>query len=439
VGLGAPRRAAGAAARLGPGAVVCLAGVALGRADVVVVGAAVVAGLVLAVRGVPGAAAGRGATLDVGAPTTTDGTDERRLLAPVTLAAPRPSSVLVRVTSPGAVPVGALVAVDGMRRLTASLPLARTGRVPGFGVSGVAWSEAHDEVVVLPARRSPDATVLPVARRLEEVPVPRRLRGLAGPHGSRRPGTGGDLRDVHPFAPGDRMRRIDWRTTARRSPDLAEVYVRRTHATSEAHVVLVLDSRDDMAQDLATWTGVGEPRPDRPGSLDLARSAAASLATVFLRRGDRVGLVDLGRSRAQLRPGAGERHLRRILHALALARPDEGRVGRTRAPALQAGATVALLSTFLDDDAAEAALVWLARGHEVWAFDVLPPVGGVLPDAAAGLAWRILRLERALRLERLAAAGVSVVDWSATARPVPGPPPEQRLRMMARARPGGRR
>ena len=428
-----PRRATGAVARLGPGLVVCLAGIVLSRADVVLVGAALVAGLFLARRGLPDVA------LETGGTSTRDDTGDRRLVAPVALTSAGPATALVRVSSPGSAATGALVAVDGERVLTAALPLARTGRVPGFSVSGIAWSEALDEVVVLPDGGSGDATVLPVARRLDEVPVPRRLRGLAGPHGSRRPGAGGDLRDVHPFAPGDRMRGIDWRATARRSPDLDEVYVRRTHATSEAHVVVVLDSRDDMAQDIAAWTGFGEARPDRPGSLDLARSAAASLATAYLRRGDRVGLVDLGRSRAQLRPGAGERHLRRVLHALALARPDDGVVGRTRAPALQAGATVALLSTFLDDDAAEAALVWVARGHEVWAFDVLPPVGGVLPDAAAGLAWRVMRLERALRLERLAAAGITVVDWSGPARPVPGPTPEQRLRMMSRVRPGGRR
>ncbi|QIK83507.1 DUF58 domain-containing protein [Sanguibacter sp. HDW7] len=431
--VGEARRASGAALLLAPGIVVCIAGVLLSRADVVLVGAALLGTLVLARRGLPTV------TLDVDEPTTRDDAGDRRLVAPVVLTSAAPAAVLVRVASPGADPVGALVAVDGVRELTASLPLARTGRVPGYSANGIVWSEALDTVALLPESRSGDAIVLPVARRLGEVPVPQRLRGLSGPHGSRRPGAGGDLRDVHPFAPGDRMRGIDWRATARRSPELDEIYVRRTHATSEAHVVVVLDSRDDMAQDIATWTGFGEPRPDRPGSLDLARSAAASLSTTFLRRGDRVGLVDLGRSRAQLRPGAGERHLRRIMHALALARPDDGSVGRTRAPALQAGATVALLSTFLDDDAAEAALVWVARGHEVWAFDMLPAVGGVLPDGATGLAWRVLRLERALRLERLAAAGITVVDWSAPERAVPGPSPEQHLRMMARVRPGGRR
>lgn len=432
--VGEARRASGAALLVAPGIVVCLAGVLLSRADVVLVGAALLGTLVLARRGLPSV------TLDVGEPTTRDDAGDRQLVAPVILTSTAPATALVRVTSPGADPVGALVAVDGVRELTLSLPLARTGRVPGFSAHGIVWSEALETVALLPVSRSGDAIVLPVARRLGEVPVPQRLRGLSGPHGSRRPGAGGDLRDVHTFAPGDRMRGIDWRATARRSPELDEIYVRRTHATSEAHVVVVLDSRDDMAQDIATWTGFGEARPDRPGSLDLARSAAASLATTFLRRGDRVGLVDLGRSRAQLRPGAGERHLRRIMHALALARPDDGSIiGRTRAPALQAGATVALLSTFLDDDAAEAALVWVARGHEVWAFDVLPHVGGVLPDGATGLAWRVLRLERALRLERLAAAGITVVDWSAPSRDVPGPSPEQRLRMMSRVRPGGRR
>ncbi|MGP7960922.1 DUF58 domain-containing protein [Sanguibacter sp. A247] len=427
------QRATGATARLAPGLVVALAGLVLSRPDVVLVGAAVAGALFLARRGP------LDVSLELGEPVTRDDQGDRRLVARLVLASDLPAATLVRVSSPGSAPRVALVEVDGSRTVQAALPLARTGRVPGFAVSAIAWNETLDEVTRLETRATADAIVLPVAQRLRETPVPRRLRGLSGPHGSRRPGSGGDLRDVHPFAPGDRMRGIDWRATARRSPGLDEIYVRRTHATSEAHVILVLDSRDDMSQDIATWTGFGEARPDRPGSLDVARSAGVSLATTFLQRGDRVGLVDLGRSRAQLRPGAGERHLRRITHALALARPDDGGVGRTRAPALAAGATVVLLSTFLDDDAVDAALVWVARGHEVWAVDVLPPVGGVLDDGASGLAWRVLRLERALRLERLAAAGITIVDWSGPSRVVPGPSPEQRLRMMSRVRPGGRR
>ncbi|MFN4773266.1 MAG: DUF58 domain-containing protein, partial [Gemmatimonas sp.] len=32
-------------------------------------------------------------------------------------------------------------------------------------------------------------------------------------HASARPGDGGEFRDLHPYAPGDRVRRIDWKAT----------------------------------------------------------------------------------------------------------------------------------------------------------------------------------------------------------------------------------
>ena len=48
------------------------------------------------------------------------------------------------------------------------------------------------------------------------LPLPRRLQGLTGSHESARAGDGGDFRDVHPFTAGDRLRRIDWKATARR-------------------------------------------------------------------------------------------------------------------------------------------------------------------------------------------------------------------------------
>src|SRR5699024_620324 len=79
-------------------------------------------------------------------------------------------------------------------------------------------------------------------------------------HTSRRVGDGTAFRDVHLFTPGDRLRRIDWRVSARRSLDvrtgrLTELYVRRTFATADASVMLVVDSRDAVGPDVATWGG----------------------------------------------------------------------------------------------------------------------------------------------------------------------------------------
>ena len=86
------------------------------------------------------------------------------------------------------------------------------------------------------------------------LPLPRRLQGLTGSHESARAGDGGDFRDVHPFTAGDRLRRIDWKATARRGQNAADLYVRRTAALADATVLIVLDSRDDVGEQVAEWS-----------------------------------------------------------------------------------------------------------------------------------------------------------------------------------------
>ncbi|PWD50284.1 hypothetical protein C8046_06010 [Serinibacter arcticus] len=190
-----------------------------------------------------------------------------------------------------------------------------------------------------------------------------------------------------------------------------QLYVRRTQALAEAVVTIVLDSRDDVGVDVRTWAGGTPTSPVEPTSLDIARQAAATLARAYLEQGDRVGLADLGTRRRPLPAGAGRRHLARILHALALSRPEGEPPRLRRAPQVSTGALLIVVSTFLDSDAAAAAEMWAAAGHRVIALDVLTtPHVADLP-AAEVLAARLVLAERASRLRRLELAGVVVVDW----------------------------
>lgn len=258
--------------------------------------------------------------------------------------------------------------------------------------------------------------VLPGAAPLGRLPLPRRLRGLTGPHSARRLGDGTELRDIHPFTPGDRLRRIDWRTTARRSPELDTLYVRRTYSTAEATAVLVVDSRDEVGPDVRTWRGYGTIRVDEPTSLDLARHAAASVATALVEAGDRVGLEDLARRRRPLLPSAGRRHLRRLVHGLALAHPkDPAEVHRVRPPQLPADAIVYLFTTLLDDDPLHLVRTWRTAGHPVVVIDTLPDVHPVIENHLA-IAWHIGRLEREDRLAALDGEGIPVIRWAGSQR-----------------------
>ncbi|OLT52441.1 DUF58 domain-containing protein [Cellulosimicrobium sp. CUA-896] len=393
---------AGAAA----GIVLLALGLVLGRSDVALLGVPALLGaawgwtrrpdgpVTVEVHDEPGAAPGMlAARLRVGGP-------------------PGAETARVRVVAPGGATAERVLALtDAPRDLAVRTRSARTGALPPFRADLLAYGPDGVEEQGPVTTTGPPLLVLPRPAALARVPISSRLRGLAGPHTSRRPGDGTELRDVAPFGPGDSARRVDWRATARRSPELDTLYVRRTVGTAEATVVLVVDSRDDVGSDLTTWGGSGAPHPVQPTSLDLARHAAASVAQAVLDAGDRVALDDLGRLRRPVRPGGGRRHLRRVLHGLALARPVGEPSVRVRAPQVPAGAAVHLFSTLLDDGAPRLALQWHDAGHVVVVVDVLPPVSLADAEPRVVLAWRIARREREDRVAALRTAGIDVVRW----------------------------
>ncbi len=386
--------------------VLVVVGALLGRPDVAVLGAAPLVAGVWDWRRRP--SVDPVVRLDAAQAPPAAGT----LRADVVLEAP--ADVLVAVRRGTRVLAEAWVSVEDSRRLPLVVHTVRTGpqEVASVDVQGVGPGAASVSEPMPEASRS--ALVLPAPRPLGALPLPPRLRGLTGAHESRRPGEGGGLRDVHPFAPGDRLRRIDWRVTARRAPDLHELYVRREHALAEAVVVLVVDSRDDVGPDPTTWRGSTPARAQDPTSLDLARQAATSVAQGFLDQGDRVGLDDLGALRRPLPPGGGRRQLDRIRHALALTRPEGDPPRRLRAPQVPSGALVVLFSTFLDDEAALVASVWRRAGHRVVAVDVLPTLRERQLGERDGMALRLLRMAREDRLAELADLDVELVTWRET-------------------------
>ncbi|AXX28009.1 DUF58 domain-containing protein [Actinosynnema pretiosum subsp. pretiosum] len=252
--------------------------------------------------------------------------------------------------------------------------------------------------------------ILPPIAPLPTGLLPARARGLVGVHRSRGPGDSVELRDIRAFAPGDRLRRVDWRVSLR----TGNLHVREHHAETDADVVLALDTRADVEADVALWTesGRGSPRPG--GSLDLAARAAVSLAAAYLRQGDRVGLVDLGRPALWLRPGSGRRQLLALRSRLVACARVAGWAQRPVLDARQAptGAVVVVLSPFLDDEVVEVAVHAARRGHPVLAVDVLPT--DLRPDRETewgAAALRVVELEHEVRVTALRSHGVPVIRW----------------------------
>lgn len=419
---------AGAASAFAGMALVAL-GLLIGRPDVSCIGAPILLSMLWswAARPAPGAFVERGPVVH----EVQAGQIAARLrLAPTALS----GSVQIRVSASGYRPVRAVLASGQSRLVRLAVDSARTGQHEVFRVDHVA---APQDGVVRTSVQTIDAhslLVLPGTRSVRELPLPFRLQGLTGAHSSRRPGTGGDLRDVNLFAPGDRLRRIDWRVTARRAGQqagpLRDLYVRRDFAMADAVVMLVIDSRDEVGPDVSAWSGFRQLRPDEATSLDIAREAAASLARRYLKAGDRVGLDDLGRQSRPVPPAGGTAQLRRLVHRLATLAPEGTPRPYLRAPQAPSGSLIIVFSTFLDEDAARLAQLWRRSGHRVIAVDVLPELTVHQLTPLVGTAYRMIRMERRDRIEELARAGVDVVRWDDEA--------DLRITALATARPARR-
>ncbi|MEE6273645.1 DUF58 domain-containing protein [Georgenia sp. MJ206] len=398
------------------GALLLLTGVLVGRPDVAALGAAPL------LTGARGWAQRPAAPVELELRAAGQMVAERELSALVAAsgAGVRGSALRLRAASPGSRPAEALVRLPAGTERTVELRCAmvRTGPHELFRVDAVALGPDQAVITGPPLTLGPaHVLVLPGTVPLRRAPLPFRLQGMTGAHSSRRPGDGGDLHAVPLFAPGDRRRRSDWRTTARRAgatgqAQLRDLYVRRTYASADATVMLVIDSRDDVGPDVTTWAGGVPVRTTDATSLDLAREAAASLARAYVTAGDRVGLEDLGLRRRPVPPAAGRRHLERIVRRLALSLPEGTPGPRERAPQLPSGSLVVVLSTFLDDEAARMAVLWRRSGHRVVAVDVLPPVRADELGSRLLTAYRLVDIEREDRLALLRRNAVEVVRWS---------------------------
>ncbi|KRA23134.1 hypothetical protein ASD65_00900 [Microbacterium sp. Root61] len=396
-----------AAAGVGVGLVVIAGALIAGRADVALVGVVLIV-----------AVAASGLTRMRGMPTSVTLTrlplerDGDLAVAPVRVevAAEGAQLVPLRLTA-SSVDVHWLTAAGPTADIVVRVPVAHSGRQTLLAVT--AGAAGPDALTV--TGTGPDVQVAmtldPPVLRMRGIPVPPRPTGLTGAHQSLRPGDGGEFRDIHPFTPGDRLRRVDWKATARLGRSPGDLYVRRTFATSDIDVALVLDDTDDVGADVSDWA-LQDPTLVGARSLDVAREAAWSLASAYLDASDQVSFQVLSRPRSQVPRGSGARHRERLRASIATASAHARQDRRVRAPLVPAGALVVLLSPFLDDDVARLATLWRAAGHTTLAVDTLPAprLGGLTREQR--VAARIVLGEHDDRLHAVRASGVDVLVWA---------------------------
>ncbi|MDO5701156.1 MAG: DUF58 domain-containing protein [Bowdeniella nasicola] len=326
-----------------------------------------------------------------------------------------PDAIQVRLAGVSGVDRSAVLAAQPSGAAwSARLHFADTcGRTGGLDMARTEVRVSSSRSALGPLQLAPlRVFVPPRATALPPLPAPRRLVGAWGPREDRRPGQGTRFFDVAPMGPGDRMARISWRATARHATgtDLDQLFAARAHAGAEAVVLIALDPRDDVGPNVDTWAGGIRRTATEITSLDVARNAALSLANAHLEAGDRVGLLDLAVPGSGVPPSTGRRAKERFSQYVSAARAPHHAPPTVRAPRVPTGATIWLISTFLDAAAADVALTWARSGHQVWAVDVLPE-GLRSNDPAVRMALALELAERDIRIRRLREAGLTILPW----------------------------
>jgi uncharacterized protein (DUF58 family) len=241
--------------------------------------------------------------------------------------------------------------------------------------------------------------VFPRIERLRELVGPLELQATAGSRVSQERGEGIEFAEVRPFTSGDRVRRINWRVTARR----AAPYVSERHPERNADVILFLDTFADV-------------RDARGSTLELAVRAAASLAHGYLARKDRVGVIGFGGMLNGLGPRLGTAQLYRILDSLigsevtfSYTHKDVRFVPRRLLPPK---ALVIAITPLIDKRSLAAMLDLRARGFDLAVLDI-SPVPFTAPGSAPSdrLAHRLWVLQRDALRTRIQALGVPVTEW----------------------------
>ncbi len=231
---------------------------------------------------------------------------------------------------------------------------------------------------------------------------------LAGAYKSAFRGSGVEFEEVRPYQPGDDVRTIDWKRTAKQQEAFVKTYVEER----ELSLVFLVDTSRSMDF----------------GSIDstkreLAAEFCALMSYVALRQQDQVGLTLFGsQTGLHLAPQKGGSAVSRLVREVIAALPTAGQASYRQVlehqlRVLRRRALVFVVSDFLgaearNDDWSDV-LARVARQHDVVAVRVVDPLEERLPEA--GLV-RLAELESGRSGEIDTRSAVVRAEWARRAQ-----------------------
>lgn len=243
-----------------------------------------------------------------------------------------------------------------------------------------------DTLWVLPRRED-----LRKAALLSTLPMP-----LLGDHQVNRPGDGFDFFALREYVPGDTLRSVNWKASAR----TGKMMVNQMMRTTAAEVTILVDGR-----------GITAAGPEAESArVAIARCVASLVEFVFVKK-DQPRMILYTDHVREIEPQPPERMIPYVLEAMAELQPKGNfplKLAVSQAlPTLRPNTPVLIVSPLLDDGTIlEAVSTLLANGMEVGIVTPRPPS---LPGAEGNLA-RALLAERDAVLNELRGLGAIVID-----------------------------
>ena len=253
---------------------------------------------------------------------------------------------------------------------------------------------------------------LPAPAEIQIQPEHRLLRRFPlRPHGTlhspgsipaRLGGSGTDFWGVREYHPGDALRWLYWRQTARHP---GQLFTKEFEQEEIADIGLILDARQHT-----------ELRAGDDSLFERSVSAAASLAEAFLHQGHRVSLAALNNNLVTLFPAYGKVQLQRILSCLAALKVGTGALPSLEITPLKMFSSHALLVVLSPLSRNDWPFFQRLRARRFQGLLISPDPFDLIPrspeqDRAGQLARRVARLERRLLLREIAQIQVAVIDW----------------------------
>lgn len=244
-------------------------------------------------------------------------------------------------------------------------------------------------------------SIMPRPDRIRDAELrPRHLGPWPGTIHARIRGSGTEFFSMRDYVAGDDPKRINWKALAKHR----RLVINEMEAERVTDVMIVLD------------TDVSFYESSEAELFERGIRAAASMASLLLKQGNRVGMILQGEARGVVTPSFGKRHERNILYLLAAARPGRASLSTSYVMTLLAHlmlpamAQVVMISPLLDTTLIDGIRELAATGYSILIISPSPQQPTKFESEQEEIAFRVLMLERSntlLALEKVS----TVAQW----------------------------